>query len=124
MPRPLELTQLESALNATYQTLLPQQSHGSEADKVRNFYSRAQAAFFLERKVNLAPTAAAAVVVDASGDGGIDGVHLDQASGRLWLVQSKYIESGDGEPDLGGVLKFLEGIANLLDGRFEAFNVN
>lgn len=118
MAKPIELVQIEAAWTAAYQTLLPPQAHGNAQDKKRNFLSRAQAAFILEKEARLAPHAAAAAVVDASADGGIDAVHVDTASRTIWLIQSKYIESGAGEPDLAGVLKFLEGIQNILRGEF------
>lgn len=42
----------------------------------------------------------------------------------LFVVQSKYVATGRGEPDLGDVTKFKIGLENLLQGKFEAFSQN
>jgi len=65
--------------------------------------------------------AAAGAVVDGGGDGGIDAVYHSEATNIVWVVQSKFIRNGRGEPDLGSVVKFKVGLENLLQGRFEAF---
>src|SRR5262249_45519866 len=67
---------------------------------------------------------AATSIVDGGGDGGIDGIYHSPSDKILWVVQSKFIASGWGEPSLGDVTKFLTGLANLLSGQFAAFEKN
>jgi hypothetical protein len=44
------------------------------------------------------------------------------ADRTLWLVQSKYIAIGIGEPNLGEVAKFRDGVVDLLNGNWARFN--
>ena len=59
--------------------------------------------------------------VDGGLDHGIDAILID-SNHVIWLVQSKYIDTGAGEPELGDVSKFRDGIIDLLEGRFDRFN--
>jgi len=44
------------------------------------------------------------------------------ATETLWLVQSKYIDSGRGEASLGDVSKFCDGVRDLVGGKYARFN--
>lgn len=61
-------------------------------------------------------------IVDGYEDNGIDAILFDRNQKILWLVQSKWIESGTGEPDSGEVKKFTSGILDLLDLKLDRFN--
>ena len=63
-------------------------------------------------------------MVDGSGDSGIDAIHYAPASHRLWIVQSKFFADGQGEPALGDVSKFRNGLEALLHGQFDVFRSN
>ena len=54
--------------------------------------------------------AAAASVVDGAQDNGIDAFYFDATELVCYLVQSKWIKSGDGSVDLGSVHKFKQGV--------------
>lgn len=53
-------------------------------------------------------------IVDGFDDQGIDAVLLDHINKKVYLVQSKLVESGKKSPEKGDVLKFLEGIKQIL----------
>lgn len=59
--------------------------------------------------------------IDGGQDHGIDSVFIDR-NHTIWLIQSKYIDSGFGEPELGDVSKFRDGIKDLIEGKLERFN--
>lgn len=61
-------------------------------------------------------------IVDGYDDNGIDAILFDKNQKILWLVQSKWIDSGSGEPDTGEVKKFTSGILDLLDLKLDRFN--
>lgn len=61
-------------------------------------------------------------IVDGYDDNGIDAILFDRNSKILWLVQSKWIESGNGEPETGDMMKFTSGILDLIDLRLDRFN--
>ena len=118
--RPLELSLLDSALDAEFAHLI-NGTGNSAVEQKRNFYSKAVAAFVLAHESGATPEQAAAASIDGGFDHGIDSVFV-AADNTLWLIQSKYIEAGRGEPDLGDVSKFRDGITDLIHGRFERFN--
>ena len=49
-------------------------------------------------------------------------MYVSQRDRAIYVVQSKWINSGNGAPDLGSVEKFIRGIEDLLTPQFERFN--
>lgn len=88
----------------------------------RCFLSRALAAYSLTIVAIATIDDAANSVVDGFDDNGIDAIYFDTASKNLWLVQSKWIETGNGGIDNGDIEKFIRGIKTLIDTKFERFN--
>lgn len=84
--------------------------------------TRSLAAFALAELGNLDDVAAAAAIIDGTGDNGIDGVYYDTAEKNCFLVQSKWISSGNGSVEVGDIHKFVQGVRDLLDARFDRFN--
>jgi AIPR protein len=121
---PLEIPQLRERLLNDFKGRLPDATTGSEEERERNFLSRALAAFAIHRLSGCALDDAAQAVVDGGGDGGIDAIYYAPTSRCLWVAQSKFISNGRGEPQLAEVIKFKDGLENLLQGRFEAFDKN
>jgi hypothetical protein len=86
------------------------------------FHTRAQAAYSLVVLAKLEPKDAAAAVTDAYDDNGIDAVYFDQDEKTLYLVQSKWHKNGQGSIDLAEVMKFVQGVRDLLEANFTRFN--
>lgn len=126
MPEPtrLEVHQLRQRLHADFAKHLPPGRSGSPEERERNFLSRALAAFTIQNLAGCSAKEASSGVVDGGGDGGIDAVYYAAAAEILWVVQSKFMASGRGEPDLGSVAKFRAGVEHLLDQEFDAFAEN
>jgi len=57
---------------------------------------------------------AIASLVDGSDDNGIDAIHYDSQERTLFLVQSKWNTSHSGSVDSAAVLKFLQGVQDLV----------
>lgn len=121
---PFEITLLRERLRADFTGRLPEATTGTAEERERNFLSRALAAFAIHKLAGCTLDEAAAAVVDGSGDGGIDAIYYAPTSHRLWAVQSKFIADGQGEPNLGEVMKFKKGLEDLLRGRLDAFATN
>ncbi|NUQ51390.1 MAG: AIPR family protein [Phycisphaerales bacterium] len=121
---PYEITHVPKALHTAFDGRLPVAANGTPEEKERNFLTRALAAYSIHKLTGCSLDDAAAAVVDGGGDGGIDAVHHSPTSNTLWLVQSKYMDDGRGEPALGDVAKFKTGIENLLKGELVAFKAN
>ena len=121
---PIEITHVPASLRRDFTGKVPEATSGKPEDRESNFLSRSLAAYAIHKLAGCSLDEAAAAVVDGGGDGGIDATHYSPNAHTLWLVQSKFITNGRGEPDLGGATKFKAGIENLLQGNFAAFDQN
>jgi hypothetical protein len=121
---PIEMFQLPEQLRNLFTGKLPEATSGTREERERNFLSRALAAYAIFKLGGAELDVAAAAVVDGGGDGGIDAIFHSAAANTLWIAQSKFISTGRGEPELGGVTKFKTGLENLLQGNFDAFRSN
>jgi hypothetical protein len=99
---------------------------GKSEVEIENFrLTRSLAAYALVLEGGLTADVAASCVVDGFDDNGIDAIYVrktDKEAITLYLVQSKWSHDGNGTPDLGGVGKFIRGIEDLLEQKFEKFN--
>ncbi len=118
--RPLEVLQVQASMRAAFGGSITGIGVDDQA-RERNFLTKALAAHFLMCEAGATLPEAVAASIDGGGDHGIDSVYIS-ATGVLWLVQSKYIHDGDGEPPLGEVAKFRNGVVDLVSGQFARFN--
>lgn len=118
--RPLEVQQLQAFLSTEFNGLIRGTGH-TDQDRERNFLTKALAAFFLIVEAGASKADAVAASIDGGNDHGIDSVHISP-TGVLWLVQSKYIHEGRGEPVLGDASKFKDGVQDMIRGQFARFN--
>jgi hypothetical protein len=84
--------------------------------------TRGLAAFVIAELGGLDDVAAAQTVTDGTGDNGIDAVYYDAAEKNCFVVQSKWISSGNGSVEVGDVHKFIQGARDLLNAEFSRFN--
>lgn len=86
------------------------------------FFSRALAAYALTVVAGVNDIEAGLSITDGYDDNGIDAICYDKQARNLWLVQSKFIESGIGGIDNGEIEKFAKGVKKLIDCDFSRFN--
>lgn len=84
--------------------------------------TRSLAAFAVAELGDLDDAPAAQTVTDGPGDNGIDAVYFDPAEHACFLVQAKWVNSGTGSVELGEALKFIQGVRDLLEAKFDQFN--
>lgn len=84
--------------------------------------TRGLAAYVIYYLAGAVPADAASSVTDAGNDNGLDAIYFDEPNKRLYLVQSKWIKDGTGEPDNGDIKKFVAGVRDLVNLRFDRFN--
>jgi hypothetical protein len=122
--KPLEIDQIEAFLKSTYSSkgVLPDYATFPNRDKEVNFLSKALAAFAIQVHAKVSPDVAAASITDGDKDNGIDAFYFHEATHVLWLVQSKFIQDGSGQPDLKDVALFPVGVRMLLAGELDRFN--
>ncbi len=119
----LHLHQIEKKLQAILYPLIDMgdQKIGSHTfdDVLR---SRALAAYIVHHLTACVPEAAATSIVDGGDDNGLDAIYFHEAEETLYVVQSKWIKDGRGEPDNGSVKKFCAGVSDLLGQSYSRFN--
>ena len=118
--RPLEVQQIQSFLKTQFNGLVVGTGK-KPLDIERNFLSKALAAYFLMVRAGATKADAVAACIDGGNDHGIDSVYISP-TGVFWLVQSKYIHDGKGEPILGDASKFKDGVKDFAAGKFGRFN--
>jgi len=91
-------------------------------DKEKACLSRSYTAYSLVSLASAKEEEASQAIVDGFDDNGIDAIYYEEKESILWLVQGKWIESGDGEPGTGEVGKFIQGIKDIIDFKFSKFN--
>lgn len=121
---PIEMLHLPQSLRALFSGKVPEAATGTPEEREKNFQSRALAAYAIHKLGGATLDEAVACMVDGGDDGGIDAVFHSANTHTLWVAQSKFIRTGRGEPDLGDVTKFKNGLENLLQGNFDAFRAN
>ncbi|MBS0646260.1 MAG: AIPR family protein [Verrucomicrobia bacterium] len=118
----LHVNHLKAKLTEIYSDKIDISDARSDEEKENFFLTRAYAAYTLQILAQLdAPTATTAIV-DGFDDNGIDAIYFDRRNKELWLVQSKWIKNGGGEPDTGETSRFKNGVADLIDLKFDRFN--
>ena len=119
--RPLEIQQIQAFLKTEFNGAIVGVGK-NPMDIERNFLSKALAAYFLMVRTGASKADAIAASIDGGNDHGIDSVYISP-TGVFWLVQSKYIHEGKGEPALGDASKFKDGAQDFAAGKFDRFNV-
>jgi hypothetical protein len=120
-----QVRQLEQVLESRFFPYILERQDGSvkgwtAQQHKTNRLSRCLAGFSVSKLTFLDDVDVCNAVVDGADDNGIDAVCFDRSAKQLILVQSKFSQGR--EPDLADTLKFIEGVNNLFERRFEHFN--
>lgn len=118
--KPHELIQLCASLDGRFQGKIKGTGTNDES-KRRNFYTKALAAYYLTQEAGASDDEAIKASIDGGLDHGIDSVFVDSTQ-TVWLIQSKYKDSGVGEVELAEVGKFVDGVKDLAKQKYERFN--
>ena len=92
-------------------------------DYDNHLLSRALAAYAIHYLSGAEPADTAKAITDGGDDNGVDAVFYHESEKRLYIVQSKWIHDGSGEPSNGDMKKFIAGVTDLFNMRFERFNL-
>lgn len=87
------------------------------------FLSRALAALVVRDLTGCDSASAAASVIDGQDDIGIDAVAIDESSAHLWLIQSKWSDTGKAGFGVAEALKFVDGLIHIDTRKFDRFNL-
>jgi hypothetical protein len=92
------------------------------ANLENHFLTRGLAAYAIQYLARADVDASAAAVTDGTSDNGIDAVYYDERDKRFYIVQSKWIHNGIGEPSNADIKKFVGGVKDLFNPSFDRFN--
>lgn len=118
----LHVNHLKAKLTEKYASKIDISDARSDEEKENFFLTRAFAAYTLQVLAQLDETSAASTITDGFDDNGIDALYFDRRNKELWLLQSKWIKNGTGEPETGETSKFKNGVLDLIDLKLERFN--
>ncbi|WP_299387601.1 hypothetical protein [uncultured Lacinutrix sp.] len=119
----IHVKHIKSHIEENFTNLIDLSDLKAKGTNLENFFlTRALAAYSIQHHTQIPTNIAAESVVDGGNDNGIDAIYYDVHTKCLYIVQSKWIHSGKGEPENGEVKKFISGIKDLLNFRFDRFN--
>ena len=120
----LQLVRIKKKLEENLVNLIEMSDYDTkkQQDKEKACLSRSYTAYSLVSLASAKEEEASQAIVDGFDDNGIDAIYYEEKESILWLVQGKWIESGDGEPGTGEVGKFIQGIKDIIDFKFSKFN--
>jgi hypothetical protein len=94
----------------------------SISDKEAHILSRSVAAAAIKIVADVDDAASVASIVDGGKDNGIDALHYDPQGKSLFLVQSKWSSAHSSSIESGEILKFLQGVQDLVSLKKDRFN--
>lgn len=121
----LHVTQIKNRLKSTTYPHIDVSDLGSHAeDQVEQArLTRALAAFVLTKVAGLSNEEAAEAVTDGPNDNGIDAIaYVDSEIPNLYIVQSKWSDTGTKGASLADMMKFQKGLADLVSEKWHLFN--
>lgn len=112
----LKVRQIKSKLLELFQPFLDLSDLNPDDAQLENkTLTRCLAAFAVYERVGCTPAEAAVAVWDGRDDNGVDAVFYDPSDARVYIVQSKWIHSGSGEPASSDLSQFADGIRDLVE---------
>ena len=121
MPR--EVRNVRDALHHEFDQLIDMSDVvGQPEQHEQHFLSRALAALVARKLTGGDSSDAAAAVTDGRGDTGIDAIAISDSGLHLWLIQSKWSDSGNAGFSVADGLKLVEGLRFIDAGQFDRFN--
>jgi hypothetical protein len=120
----LTLNRIRSVLEQQFSGKIDMSDYAGKSaeDTKKAFLSRALAALCIKNLAGVDADTAGAAVTDGWQDEGIDAIRFEPRTDTLFLVQSKWSDSGNKPIDVEGTAKFVGGVRDLLSCRFERFN--
>lgn len=91
-------------------------------NKDRILLARGLAVLAAMHAAGISKEEAAGLVTDGGGDNGIDGVVVSAAKNKIFLIQSKWNDSGTKTIELGEMLKFRDGCKRVISLKWDGFN--
>ena len=118
----LHVNQIADKVRKMFVAILDLKDLDKDKEKDVKSLTRCLAAYAIYHFGECSEADAAHSVVDGGDDNGIDAIYYSSQNKELLIVQSKWSQNGDGEPDSAAVGKFCTGVKDLFNLRFDRFN--
>src|SRR5882724_1682757 len=120
----IHVNQIKNHVSRLFDGRIDMQDAGKPGtdDYDNQFLTRSLAAYAIHYLSGADPLNVAKSITDGGDDNGIDAIFYHEPERRLYIVQSKWIHDGSGEPSNGDMKKFIGGVKDLFNMRFERFN--
>lgn len=120
----LQVGRIESMLTRTFDgkiDISDWSRHGGEQQK-NAFLTRSLAALIAASMANIEADEAVKYITDGYKDSGIDLIYYDEYNKYLYLIQTKFIRSGNGGPSSSDIAPFLNGVDIVLNQEYDEVN--
>jgi hypothetical protein len=120
----IHVQQIKAKLTSIFGSLIGVSDYpnASAEDRESMFLTRSLSAFSIMHLADVNPDVASSCVTDGAQDNGIDAVYCDVTGKALYLVQAKLIHDGNGSLDRGEAQKFITGVKDIINAKFDRFN--
>lgn len=116
----IHVNHIQSAIDKRFRSLIDL-SDAKSQEVEDALLTRGLSAFVIAELSGAEDKIAAASVLDGYGDNGIDALYFDADERICYLVNSKWMKSGNGSVDVGSILKFKQGVHDFFLGNLDAF---
>jgi len=119
----LRVRQTRDRLWQLFEQHVPKNDIGDkDPERETKILTRCLAAFSIYRVTGCSEAEAGGSVWDGSDDNGIDAAFFDDKEKEVVVVQSKWIQSGSGEPSAADVATFANGVRDLVENQTSNFS--
>ena len=119
----LHVTQISKKITELFESHLDLQDIGlNDNQRELKILTRCLAAYAVSFSTGCSDSDAARAVVDGGDDNGVDAIYYSPSLKQMTVVQSKWKQSGTGEPESSEIAKFCQGIKDLFNLNFDRFN--
>ncbi len=120
----IHVRQIKSSLEKEFASSIDLEDVREKSDSEREniFLSRALAALAIKILTDIPSEDAGNCVTDGWQDNGLDAIYYHNQERILYIVQAKWKHNGRGSIERGEAQKFIKGIQDLVNARFERFN--
>lgn len=118
----IQVNQIKQKIKDLFQDKIDLSDITEESRKEIALLTRGLAAYAILTLNQTSESDAANAIVDGYDDNGIDAIYYSSITKRLFIVQSKWIQNGEGEPESADIAKFINGIKDLVNSNYDRFN--
>ncbi|MDR0910708.1 MAG: AIPR family protein, partial [Spirochaetaceae bacterium] len=116
------INQIKASFDGMYSSKIVINENVSDEEKRNLFYTRSLAAYSIQYYCKIEPDQVVNYITDGYQDNGIDAIYFNELNHTLYFVQSKWHNDGTGGIDIGDIQKFLQGVKDIINQKYDRFN--